>query len=121
MLRKLHSINRLNPKMADAKQHKFKFISQTNEPYYDKARVKISMTGQVLEFHSRHFKNPKIRDKYVTVRLGWTHLSLISVSSNVSHFACVWPKALKLGSITNVNMLFLMMDSLVWLVILSLC
>ena len=28
---------------------------------------------------------------------------------NVYHFACVWPTALKLGRITNVDMLFLTM------------
>ena len=29
------------------------------------------------------------------------------VFSNVCHFTCIWSRALKLGCITNVNMLFL--------------
>ena len=34
---------------------------------------------------------------------------LFSGFSNVFHFACVWPTALKLGCITNFDMLFLAM------------
>ena len=34
-------------------------------------------------------------------------LSSIFGFTNVYHFACVWPKALKLGCITNFDMLFL--------------
>ena len=34
---------------------------------------------------------------------------LFFVFSNVYHFTCTWPRALKLGCITNVNMLFLTM------------
>ena len=32
---------------------------------------------------------------------------LFSVFSNVYHFTCIWPRALKLGCMTNVDMLFL--------------
>ena len=43
-------------------------------------------------------------------RLTTIHLSLLFSSfSNVYHFACVWPTALKLGCITNFDMLFLVM------------
>ena len=31
---------------------------------------------------------------------------LFSVFSNIYHFACVWPTALKLGCLTNFDMLF---------------
>ena len=34
---------------------------------------------------------------------------LFSGFSNVYHSACVWPKALKLGCVTNLDTLFLMM------------
>ena len=39
-------------------------------------------------------------------RLTTIHL-LFSGFSNVYHFACVWPTALKLGCITNLDTLFL--------------
>ena len=35
---------------------------------------------------------------------------LFSNFSNVYHFACVWPTALKLDCITNFDMLFLVME-----------
>ena len=34
---------------------------------------------------------------------------LLSGFSNVYHFACVWPTALKLGCVTNLDTLFLVM------------
>ena len=37
------------------------------------------------------------------------HLSLIFGFSNVYHSACVWPTALKLGCVTNLDTLFLVM------------
>ena len=37
------------------------------------------------------------------------HLYLFSSFSNVCHSACVWPTALKLGCISNFDMLFLVM------------
>ena len=42
-------------------------------------------------------------------RLTTIHLSLIFGFSNVYHSACVCPTALKLGCITNFDMLFLVM------------
>ena len=38
-----------------------------------------------------------------------TFASYFPVFSNDYHFACVWPTALKLGSIANFDMLFLVM------------
>ena len=48
----------------------------------------------------------------MAVRHGWTiiHLSLIFGFSNVYHFACVWPTALKIGCISNFDVLFLVME-----------
>ena len=48
-------------------------------------------------------KNLKIRDKCMAVRQSFSRVS------NVYHFVRVWPTALKLGCITNFDMLFLMM------------
>ena len=38
-----------------------------------------------------------------------TH-ALFSGFSNVYHFACVWPTALKLGCVTNLDTLFLVIS-----------
>ena len=38
-----------------------------------------------------------------------TFCLLLSGFSNVYHFACVWPTALKLGCVTNLDALFLVM------------
>ena len=49
----------------------------------------------------------------MAVRLGWTDyhtfVSYFGVFLNVYYFVCVWPTALKLGCITNFDMLFLVM------------
>ena len=52
----------------------------------------------------------------MVVRLGWTHYHtctficlLSSGFSNVRHSAAFWPTALKLGCISNFDMLFLVM------------
>ena len=64
--------------------------------------------------NSRYLKNLKIRDKYMTVSHGLTDcctffsLSL-SFFFNVCHSVGVWPTALKLGCVTNFDMLFLVM------------
>ena len=63
--------------------------------------------------NDRHLKTPKIRDKCMAVGLGSTDYHtfclLFSGFSNVCHSAAVWPTALKLGCITNFDMLFLVM------------
>ena len=41
--------------------------------------------------------------------------------SNVYYFTCVWPTALKLGCITNFDMLFLVIGSFLWLMKFNLC
>ena len=43
------------------------------------------------------------------IRRGHTFVSYFPGFSNVYHFACVWPTALKLGCITNFDTLFLVM------------
>ena len=48
--------------------------------------------------NGRHLKNPKIRVERMAGRHGCL---LFSGFSNVYHFACVWPMALKLDCITN--------------------
>ena len=53
-------------------------------------------------------KNPKIRDEYTHAWLPYIRLLFLGFS-NVYHCACVWPTALKFGSITNFDMLFLVM------------
>ena len=55
--------------------------------------------------NGRHLKNPKMRDKRMVV----SHLSLIFEFSNVYHSACVWPSTLKLGCVSNLDTLFLVM------------
>ena len=42
-------------------------------------------------------------------RVDYTCVPYFQFFLNVCHFACVWPTALKLGCITNVDMLFPMM------------
>ena len=62
-------------------------------------------------WNGRHLKHQKIRDKCMVVRVDWLPYIclLFSGFSNVCHFTCIWPRALKLGCITNVDMLFLTM------------
>ena len=67
--------------------------------------------------NGRHLKNRKITEKCMAVRHGQlttTHLSLIlEFFKYLYHFACVWPTALKLGCVTNLDTLFLVMISLI--------
>ena len=53
---------------------------------------------------------------WMAERLGWTDCHtfvffLVFSPPDVCHSACVWPAALKLGCVTNSDMLFLVMGS----------
>ena len=57
-----------------------------------------------IHTHNRHLKTPKIRDKCMAVSQAW-----VDGLPYHTYFACVWPTALKLGCVTNFDMLFLVM------------
>ena len=60
-------------------------------------------------------KKTKIRDKCIVVSLPYICL-LFSGFSNVYQSACVWPTTLKVGCVTNFDMLFLVMGFMVLVV-----
>ena len=74
--------------------------------------------------NGRHLKNPKIRDKGMTVSppkpYYHTFVSYFQVFE-MSTISRVWPTALKLGCVTNFDMLFLVMGSFLWLMKFNLC
>ena len=71
--------------------------------------LRYRIVGDRNTWSDRHFKNLGIRD-VSRLLLQWTtpcFCLLFWIFSNVCHFVCVWPTALKLGCITNFNMDFL--------------
>ena len=70
----------------------------------------------LISINGRQVKTPKTYDKCIVVSPPMsdchTFASYFSGFSNVYYFACVWPTALKLGSVTNLDTLFLVIGFL---------
>ena len=68
----------------------------------------VSLTKEMNPITRESMTFEKTENKRQMYGSGSTQACLLfSGFSNVCHFTCIWPRALKLGCVTNVDMLFL--------------